>query len=546
MRKLHIFYFAALPIIVFVVFKNALSFCEMGDPIYWLHSYEFAFIRLLTSRSNTFHYHPLGIIWFCFPSTLFGFDPFWTHINSLIIHAVNAILVFVLAGLLLENKELAFGAAILFLTGIYVPETICWGGGFPNAGITLLFLTCFLLLRRSIVRKSTLSLVVYNTLFAASLFVFPTAINFLAVYALYLLFDPEMAFGSGGQRSYRSNFSRTARILWVSALCVLFFLVIRSFLVERATYHTLNPLEPGMVSGVIVRMFRALDILLIPSEFIRAFMPGGIMSMPRVYSTSAVIFLAGLIVIMLFKSSARDRFISLWVLTQIFLIAVETDVGSRHLYAASTGAAILFMRALHKAIGGVAAFVEQELQQHSSLLKRLPASTRERCTLLLLLGILFVPVKNNLLNVRYFMGSQEKASEIVRSCTEYVQSARLHPSQTERIYLINFPYAICRAGGLSSFVLPYDDFLRILDLQEGAEVWRKNYSLGTCSQLYVLPESQWIFLKPQHEHHQKIPDYSVNELRHLASQPSLVMVFDYIHERPITLEPMPKSNPPMR
>jgi len=535
MRKSSFLYCLIIAAFVFVVFRDSLAFTVTGDAAGWLHRYQFSKGSLLAHKTNALHYCPLSILWYGFPLSLFGFQPFWTHLHSLLIHSANSILVFLLARIFLGRMSYALAAAVLFSTGIYVPETACWGGGFPNLAMTLFFFLCFFLLRTYLLRASLAILVVFNTVFAISLFIFPTAMNCIIIFLLYLGFDPEGIRANGEGRG--RGFPLMLKVLVPPALSIIIFLVIRSFFIEGMTYNSLNPLSPETYWGVSGRMFHGLKILVIPSQFIRAFFPGSILNLPGGYTTLEVLFMLAIGGVMLFRASRRDKFLLSWLVAHIFLISLETDVGLRHLYSVSIGSSIMFLAAIDKIIKGIISGMEKVSTFSSHAQAAFPPRAITTVSVLLMVCILYVPVKNNLSNVKFFLMGQEKASRIVRSSVEHVRSSYPKPSRDKIIYLINMPYALWRPGGLSTFVLPSASLLYLLDLESGTKGWTSNYSIGMCEGLYVAPQGSWQLFNEikQPRKGQAIKKYATEELLVAAEGGAPVFVFDYMLEHPVLL-----------
>ncbi len=525
---------AALSIFVFVAYRDCLSLYETGDSVAWLHRYRFHIVGLLTHGSSPFHYHPLSLLWYGLPTSFFGFHPFWTHLQSLALHAANAVMVFLLARFFVGKTLYAFAAAVLFATGIYVAETVFWGGGFPNLAMTFLFLLCFFLFRSHLISGSLWTLGLFNVLFVLSLFVFPTAVNFLAVFLLYALCDPERLFGKSGRGKVGSNVSLMLRALAAPAVSVVVFLLIRSFFVEALTYNSLAFFNPAVAKGLASRMFHALEFLLIPSQFLLAFIPSRLLDVQGVYFGTKLIFILAVLGVMLFKMTPGDGFLVLWLLSQVFLVSLETDAGSRHLYSVSVGASILLVVCLGKVVEAVLTFAGTIGEARLRLPDVLSKTGKRGAAALLLCFGLFVPVKNNLTNVGYFMLTYEEASRIARSSVEHVRSVCTNPAPEGVTLLINMPTAVIRAGSVPSFVLPGDSLLSLLDLETGTPVWKERSVIGTCRELYVEPRTDWRFYNylTVPKHRGEVRNFSVRELAMFAEQSNRVLVFDYQAELP--------------
>jgi len=71
-------------------------------------------------------YHPITSLTWLIESEIFGFDPFYFQLDNILLHAINAFLVFLFIGRLLSNKGIAIFSGLLFLVHPMYVENISW------------------------------------------------------------------------------------------------------------------------------------------------------------------------------------------------------------------------------------------------------------------------------------------------------------------------------------------------------------------------------------------------------------------------------------
>lgn len=71
-------------------------------------------------------YRPMEYVWFALTYKFFGLDPFFFHLVSLIVHALNSALLFILLCIIFESRILAFFGALFFGIHPIATETAAW------------------------------------------------------------------------------------------------------------------------------------------------------------------------------------------------------------------------------------------------------------------------------------------------------------------------------------------------------------------------------------------------------------------------------------
>lgn len=94
----------------------------------------------------TFYYRPVVFVSYIVDSFIGGTQPYWFHVSSIALHALNTLLVFVLAWRWFPNNLLvAAGGALLFAVFPTHVESVAWVSGRSDVIMTTLLLTAALL-----------------------------------------------------------------------------------------------------------------------------------------------------------------------------------------------------------------------------------------------------------------------------------------------------------------------------------------------------------------------------------------------------------------
>ncbi|HWY13487.1 MAG TPA: tetratricopeptide repeat protein [Bacteroidia bacterium] len=92
-----------------------------------LHSDSISYTLNKAFKSYTYgHYHPLTMLSYCMEYNLSGVNPKTYHITNLLLHILNAFLVFALVWLLVRQSLVAFITSLLFALHPMHVETVAW------------------------------------------------------------------------------------------------------------------------------------------------------------------------------------------------------------------------------------------------------------------------------------------------------------------------------------------------------------------------------------------------------------------------------------
>jgi len=164
MRKSNIIYCAVIFLVTIGIYWNSLQGDFIWDDrglILESTSYLRDWRNIFQSFTSPFFgatpfYRPLLLVSFIFDYQLWGLNPFGFHLNNVLLHALNACMVYLLAFLLFKRRILAFAVGLLFTTHPIQTEAVAWISGRNDVLLTffaLITIICFLKWRHSEGRK---------------------------------------------------------------------------------------------------------------------------------------------------------------------------------------------------------------------------------------------------------------------------------------------------------------------------------------------------------------------------------------------------------
>ncbi len=193
--------------IAFIVYLPALGngFVNWDDPVYvtenlMIRSFDFTLVKAAFTTVLSSNWHPLTIISHALDYALFGPNPAGHHLTSIIIHSLNAALVFILAMLLSstlrpneEDKRRAVAAAVV--TALFFAihplrvESVAWVSERKDLLYSFFYLTSVITYIRYATSRKAYFYALSLTLFALSLLSKPMAVT-LPVVLLILDYYP--------------------------------------------------------------------------------------------------------------------------------------------------------------------------------------------------------------------------------------------------------------------------------------------------------------------------------------------------------------------
>jgi tetratricopeptide (TPR) repeat protein len=142
-------------------------------------------------------YHPVTTLSWAIEYSLFGLDPYYFHLNNIVLHLINAILVFYFIQKLLKNKLVALFCSLLFIIHPMHVENVAWLSSRKDLVYTFFFLLGLIQYLRYKQRSKVSAIFLTSLFFILSLFSKSNAVVFPAVLLLIdLHFDKKVDFKS--------------------------------------------------------------------------------------------------------------------------------------------------------------------------------------------------------------------------------------------------------------------------------------------------------------------------------------------------------------
>jgi hypothetical protein len=132
MQKEKIFVFLSLTILGFLAYRNCLNIFIPGDNYSHLFIFEKGFVAGFNESAHFSAPYFVGLPLLQFLYKLFGMSPACWIITSVLLHAVNAFMVFLIARQLIalffhrQETAIAFFSALVFLISPYQTESVLW------------------------------------------------------------------------------------------------------------------------------------------------------------------------------------------------------------------------------------------------------------------------------------------------------------------------------------------------------------------------------------------------------------------------------------
>jgi len=181
-------------------------------------------------------YRPLTTISYAFDYHLWGLNTFWYHLENVLLHALNAVLLFILLQLILENGLVALLASLLFACHPVQTEAVAWISGRSSVLFMFFYLASFICYALFMKKRKKMYLVLSLALFLKSLFSKEMAVSLPFLLVLY-----DIHFAPGG--SFKKKALKFAPYFLLTA----FFIAVRFAAISRVSqcgwwggspYHT--------------------------------------------------------------------------------------------------------------------------------------------------------------------------------------------------------------------------------------------------------------------------------------------------------------------
>jgi len=264
----------AIVLVTFVFYVGSLDNFFYADDFVWLNRVKhlpgnWASVFTLENR----YFTPLTYVSFFVNYKLFGLDPYWYHLQDLIFHAANGILLYLLAWKLTKNRLTSFIAAILFVTSFSLPITVFWPSARTDAIMFFFFMAAVIAsLQGETDRCRHVPLALYIVALCAK----GTAL----IMPFVLLVLPS------GARSSKDRIKELLPYLAVNALYVILLLLV----------NTLGPRKIATAQGMVSfgNYIKGFAILIMPERFLAGTNPAALTIICAIVLLAAVIFAARL------------------------------------------------------------------------------------------------------------------------------------------------------------------------------------------------------------------------------------------------------------
>ncbi len=208
---------------------------------------------------NGYYYRPLVELSFYLDNVLWGMEPSTMHLENILLHCANSLVVYLLARRIScddETPVIPLLAALLFALHPVNVEAVAWIAGRTDPLITLFVLSATYFLLRWIDQPQWQDMTVALFLFGAALLTKETALAFGAVVLLLILTWP-------GEATKRQRFNAVAIMAVPGVLLVIFVLIFRSGTsgLNRFLSGTDLPVTHGLWQALIALGFYARKLI---------------------------------------------------------------------------------------------------------------------------------------------------------------------------------------------------------------------------------------------------------------------------------------------
>lgn len=297
------------------------------------------------------YYRPFLRLSLALDWSLWRLSPVGYHLNNLIIHAANSVLVFVVAGRLMAKGQdgmlPAFLAALLFALHPVHSESIAWISGRTDLMATLFFLLGFLGFLVYRWQDDVKGIVICAVFYLFSMFSKENGITLIAVVAAYGLLTG---------MTWRRTALSTVILLAVAALY--FILRHGSGLSDVIT----RPGTHGAYLSAAATSAKSLNLFVYGSAYYieKLLLPVNLNLLPAIPQGGGyvLIFVAAACgtLYCLIRCGGLNRFLILWIILtmlpslSILFSQVAAPLGERYLYLSSVGFSILTVTIFEKAL----------------------------------------------------------------------------------------------------------------------------------------------------------------------------------------------------
>ena len=297
--------------------------------------------RQLFGPSTGFYYRPLLMLSFFMDKLLWGLEPSFMHLESIMLHACNTILVFFIAKqvcckLTKDNLELPLLAALFFALHPINTESVNWISGRTDLLGAIFTLSSTLLLLQCVAKRSFLLVIFSSVCLIFAIMSKETMLFFYPVGCGLLYFWPSLMAPPKPERNLRLKFILLFSLPFlIGGLLYLFFRIFLFSQNDQGAHHLSNfPLNESF--AFIISAFKVFGFY-IKKLFIPVPLNFAITKISSIYIWIGIASFA--LSLFLIKKRAIFFLISFYLIVPAIIIALAgvtwTPIAERYLYLSS-------------------------------------------------------------------------------------------------------------------------------------------------------------------------------------------------------------------
>ena len=314
----------------------------------------------LTREGFALSWRPLTTLSYFINYSLWGLSPFGYHLSNLLIHLFNAMLIYLIAYLLFQNRRISFLSGLFFISHPINTETVCVISYNENLLACLFVLLAFYLyvkIKKNKKSKKTIGFLWFasNLSYLLALFSKEVAIAFPLIIILY---DYCFVF----EKNNTKKITEKVTLSYASYIVVtLFYLGIRFFLLQdiQNVFFPAIFREKFLYVGflkIIVSLIDFLELLIFPINLCAIPImrtPESLFESLSLISLGGVIFI-GIFSFLIYRYSKKIFWSLSWVLLNLLpiltIIPFYHLFNERYLYIPSVGFCILLAIGMDKGL----------------------------------------------------------------------------------------------------------------------------------------------------------------------------------------------------
>lgn len=175
---------------VFFLSYRKLNLFFLSDDFTFIYRYQY--LKDVFNASSAHHINPVPQFFiFYLGNFLAGFNPFYYHTVTLLLHIGNVLLVFSISKVLFNDKWISFTASILFSTFFMNYEVIYWITGIYYILLITFYISTILLYKKYLETKEKKYYILFLTTFTFAVFTMEQAVTLLASCVVLEILLPE-------------------------------------------------------------------------------------------------------------------------------------------------------------------------------------------------------------------------------------------------------------------------------------------------------------------------------------------------------------------